>query len=324
MGQGLDDRKQWIEDRLQFLTENYSIAVGGFAVLDNHLHVLVRLDPDLADQWTDAEVVRRWITIYPPKSLDLDNQKVVKAWIERETKDAERVKELRKRLKDLSWFMKSLKEPLSRLANRQDGCRGTFWESRFRSIAIMDTEALLATSIYVDLNVFAAGLAGTPETSPHTSVQQRVQNVKQQGKLDLLKAARQGSVAGSQAAGNLEQAHWLVPIEDRRVLANAGDASNREGMLETVSLGSYLLLVDYTSRLFRHGKARLTGGVKEIFERLETSAEFWNDSLQKMLGCRDLRGSFFAANPEKIREHAARCGKRRANLSPQLAVGPPG
>ena len=29
MGEGLDDRKQWIEDRLQFLAENFAIAVGG-------------------------------------------------------------------------------------------------------------------------------------------------------------------------------------------------------------------------------------------------------------------------------------------------------
>jgi len=71
--------------------------------------------------------------------------------------------------------MKFLKEPLSRLANKQDGCPGTLWEQRFKSIATtMDTEALLATSIYIDLNVFAAGLAGSPETSPHTSIKQRV------------------------------------------------------------------------------------------------------------------------------------------------------
>ena len=30
------------------LAESLVIAVGGFSVLDNHLHVLVRLDPDVA------------------------------------------------------------------------------------------------------------------------------------------------------------------------------------------------------------------------------------------------------------------------------------
>jgi REP element-mobilizing transposase RayT len=42
------DGKQWIELRLQELAEIFSVAVGGFSVMDNHLHVLVRLDPDVA------------------------------------------------------------------------------------------------------------------------------------------------------------------------------------------------------------------------------------------------------------------------------------
>ena len=51
LGEGASDRKQWIEDRLQELAGIFSIAVGGFAVLDNHLHVLLRLDPDIAQSW---------------------------------------------------------------------------------------------------------------------------------------------------------------------------------------------------------------------------------------------------------------------------------
>ena len=37
------------------------------------------------------------------------------------------------------------------MANKEDGCTGAFWAARFRSIAILDDEALLATSAYVDL-----------------------------------------------------------------------------------------------------------------------------------------------------------------------------
>ena len=40
--------KQWIENRLEELAEIFAVAVGGFSVMDNHLHVLVRLDPDVA------------------------------------------------------------------------------------------------------------------------------------------------------------------------------------------------------------------------------------------------------------------------------------
>jgi len=92
-------------------------------------------------------------------------------------------------LQSLSWFMKCLKEPLARLANQQDKARGAFFEGRFKSVAILDEESLLATCAYIDLNPVAAGIAVVPETSPHTSITTRVEQVKAQGRTGELKAA---------------------------------------------------------------------------------------------------------------------------------------
>ena len=66
----MGQRKAWIERRLQELDSIFSGSVGGFAVLDNHLHVLVRLDPDEAKGWSDTEVVERWFRLYPPRGSD--------------------------------------------------------------------------------------------------------------------------------------------------------------------------------------------------------------------------------------------------------------
>ena len=46
---------------------------------------------------------------------------------------------------------------------------------------------------------------------------------------------------------------WLIPIEDRRK-----QGALREGMREGFTLGQYLMLVDYTSRLVRDGKSVVT------------------------------------------------------------------
>jgi len=75
----------------------------------------------------------------------------------------------------------------------------------------------------------------------------------------------------------LEESHWLCPIEDRRRVD-----SSREGMLEGFSLGSYLLLVDYSGRLFREGKAAISSEVAAIFDRLGSSAETWQARLDKL------------------------------------------
>jgi hypothetical protein len=44
-------------------------------------------------------------------------------------------------------------------------------------------------------------------------------------------------------------------------------------MLEGISLGSYLLLIDYTGRLFRDGKATISAELSGILERLCSNAD---------------------------------------------------
>jgi REP element-mobilizing transposase RayT len=302
-GEGFEHRKAWIEKRLELLAGSFAVAVCGFAVMDNHLHVLVRLDADAAKDWSDEDVVRRWLAVYPPRTLDLEDAKLVQVWVDDQLKNPKLVAIYRERLQDLGWFMKSLKEPLARLANKEDDCKGTFWESRYKSIAILDEESLLATCAYIDLNPVAAGMAAVPESSPHTSIRQRVQHARTKGKLRELKEAAKNSVAGSKAAGKLEESHWLCPVEDLRP-----KGSPREGMLAGFSLGSYLLLVDYTGRLFREGKARISRELAGIFERLGSDAEFWGDRLKQMFSRSRLLGSYMATHRDKLREVAARRG----------------
>src|SRR5262245_49811827 len=295
LGEGPADRKVWIDHRLKELAEIFAISVGGFSVLDNHLHLLLRLDPDTANGWSDEEVVQRWGRLFPPRDKSRKPSPVSKEWITLRLKDVQWVARVRERLQSLSWFMKCLKEPLARLANRQDDARGTFFEGRFKSVAILDEESLLATCAYIDLNPVAAGIVQTPEASPHTSIKERVDHAKTHGRIRDLKQAEHGSIAGSKASSKLEDAHWLCPIEDRRTID-----STREGMLEGFSLGSYLLLVDYTGRLFRDGKATISRKLSGIFDRLGTTAENWWSRLEKLSNGR-LLGRFLAATRERLR-----------------------
>ncbi len=309
LGEGPLNRKEWIENRVKELAEIFAVSVGGFSVMDNHLHLLVRLDPEATNGWSDEEVVRRWGRLFPPRDKSRQTLPVSNDWVQSRLKDAEWVVKTRGRLQSLSWFMKCLKEPLSRLANRQDKVRGAFFEQRYKSVAVLDEESLLATCAYIDLNPVAAGIVEVPEESPHTSVTTRVEHVKAQGRTSDLKIAEAGSVAGSTASAGLEETIWLCPIEDRRKLD-----SSREGMVEGLPLGSYLLLVDYTGRLFREGKSAISAELAGILARLGTSAEGWHARLEKLKGGR-LLGRFFAASRQRLRAVAARLGVHHlANL----------
>ena len=164
-GKGAEHRKKWIEDRLRELSEIFSIGVCGYAVMDNHLHVVLQLNDRVAAGWSDDEVARRWGRLFPPRGKDRQPLDVSESWVAERVRDKAWITSARERLNSLGWFMKCLKEPLARLANHEDKCRGTFWEARYKSIAILDEEALLTTLAYVDLNPVAAGVAKTPEQS---------------------------------------------------------------------------------------------------------------------------------------------------------------
>ena len=49
----------------------------------------------------------------------------------------------RSRLYNIGWFMKLLNEGIARLANKEDDCTGHFWQSRFKSQALLDEQAVL-------------------------------------------------------------------------------------------------------------------------------------------------------------------------------------
>lgn len=306
------DRKLWIERRLKELDAIFAVSVGGFSVMDNHLHLLLRLDLDVAIAWSDNEVVERWFKLYPPRGTDrkpLPAAKL-KELVAKRLGDAKWIAQTRDRLGSLSWFMKCLKEPLSRMVNKAEKCTGAFFEGRFKSIAVLDEEALMSVCAYIDLNPVAAGIASTPEASEHTSVKARVDHVQEFGRVADLQVAKQGSVAASKASKKLEDALWLIPIEDRR-----GVDSRREGMLDGFTLGNYLMLVEYTGRLLRDGKASITAEVSDILTRLGSSAEVWQTRMQRLRGDR-LLGRFISASRQLLQATAERLGvSRLANLS---------
>lgn len=65
LGKKSAHRKQWIEERPQQLVKFFAIGLAGFALMDNPLHLLLRLDPGRAKSWTVEDVVRRWLQLCP-------------------------------------------------------------------------------------------------------------------------------------------------------------------------------------------------------------------------------------------------------------------
>ena len=66
-GKDYSHRKEWIRSRLEELAGIFALDVMSFAVLSNHLHVVVRTRPDIVKSWSDEEVARHWWRLFPQR-----------------------------------------------------------------------------------------------------------------------------------------------------------------------------------------------------------------------------------------------------------------
>ena len=221
------------------------IGIRAYAVMSNHVHLVLCVDKDKALKWSDRQVVGRWHrlhkgtlltqmfvrgdTLSQAKKLTLDNT----------------ITEYRRRLHDISWLMRNLNEYIARQANKEDECTGRFWEERFKSQALLDKPALLSCMAYVDLNPIRTKIAKTPGTLKHTSIKKRLESMKQN-----------------------TASHSLMPFV----------GNERQNMPKGIalSLKDYCELVDITGKIIRNDKAgHIDQQQQPILQRLGLSDEQW-------------------------------------------------
>ncbi|WP_444997611.1 transposase [Aliikangiella sp. IMCC44359] len=180
-GQSYEHRRDWIVERLAYLASTFAIEIASYAVMSNHYHLVLRVDVDKAKSWSEANIIRRWKRIYQIPTVVqqyLNNPQAI--GIREVAQDI--IEEWRKRLSDISWLMRCLNEYLACKANKEDNCKGRFWEGRFKSQPLLDESAVLTAMSYVDLNPIRAKIAKNLQQSDYTSIQQRITQLKKHTK----------------------------------------------------------------------------------------------------------------------------------------------
>jgi len=169
-------RKAWVCALLAELLDVFQVDLHAWAVMANHVHVVLRSRPDRVETM-DAERLTRLGMRAMPVRTGIANELLPATddVVARYSRNALWVEEYRKRLGSISWLMKLFKQRISYRANTEDGCKGHFWESRFRSVPLLEMGAVVACMAYVDANPFRAGVADLPEEAPWTSLWARSQ-----------------------------------------------------------------------------------------------------------------------------------------------------
>ncbi|QBF84433.1 transposase [Shewanella maritima] len=244
-GEDYEHRREWVESRMLELASIFAIDICAYAVMSNHLHVVLKVDVDKAKSWSDKQVLEQWHKGFKGTLLTRKFVKGDKLESFELTTVKECITQYRERLTDISWFMRSLCEPIARKANREDNCTGRFWEGRFKSQALLDEAALLACMAYVDLNPVRAKMAATPEKSDFTSIQRRIKS----------------AIKGEQPQ------ELLVFVGNERM-------NMPNGLM--LCLKDYLSLVEDTGRVVRQDKrGAICSSHQPILDGLNISAENW-------------------------------------------------
>jgi putative transposase len=204
---------------------------------------VLKVEPDTAASWSEREVAERWSALFQWPLL-------VRRWYQGEhliEPELVVVQQLigvwRERLHSISWLVRLLNENLARQANQEDGCKGHFWEGRFKSQALLTESALLACMAYVDLNPIRAALTERPEQSDYTSIKQRL----------------------DKGLGTDVLPPLLLPF------ANQGES---DGL--PYAFADYLMLVDWTGRAIRADKrGHIPAHLAPILVRLDLDGDRW-------------------------------------------------
>jgi len=176
-GECFEHRRQWVEDKIFELADVFSIDICAYAVMSNHYHLVLHLNRKQALAWTFDDIINTWHRLFSGNLLSQRYCRGV-ALHKSELASLKETAEIwRKRLMDISWFMRVLNESVARQANAEDKCSGRFWEGRFKSQALLDESAILTCMAYVDLNPIRAAIAETPESSDFTSIKQRIHDM---------------------------------------------------------------------------------------------------------------------------------------------------
>ena len=95
--------------------------------VSNHVHVVVHVDVDKAQGWSDKQVISLWQTLYKGSLITQKRMRDEALSPSEEVTLQDTIKANRSRLHNISWFMRNLNEFIAREANKEDGCTGRFY-----------------------------------------------------------------------------------------------------------------------------------------------------------------------------------------------------
>jgi len=138
------------------------VKVLTYALMTNHFHLLLE-EPDRGTVVSDEELMMRLRALYSAEEM-VEIELRWKDWDAMGNMGAVEVDKARyrRRMHDISEFMKTLKHRFSFWYNRMHDRKGTLWSERFKSVLVEGGNALRTVASYIEMNAVRAGVVDDP------------------------------------------------------------------------------------------------------------------------------------------------------------------
>ena len=287
-GKNFDHRKPWIEQQLADQARYFAIDLCSFAILDNEIQQQLRSRPDIVQQMDDVEVARRWLMLCPVRrGKNRQPEEPTEVEMNCVVNNKARVEELRRRLSDISWWMRLLCQHIAQRANREDEEVGKFWQARYKAVKNLDATATLACAAYIDLNPILSGVADSIDNSVFTSANRRAKEqaaAKPNNAADRVSGGEPTNDAteSTSPASTVLTCNHLAPVSlcansamPDQEIHQRGTRCSDKGFLP-ITLSEYLELLEWSAQQQRGKKSvPAPDTVARVLAELNISAEAW-------------------------------------------------
>ncbi len=288
-----DSEKEMFVQMMRKYERFYGVRVMTYCVMSNHFHILVEVPKRPEVMHSDEELLAEIKRIYSVEAFiqvrwQLEQFRKIGA-----TEAAEALREsFFKRMWDVSFFMKSLKQRFSAWYNKKAARRGTLWEQRFRSVLVQSGDALMTMAAYIDLNPIRAGMVEKPE------------DYRWSGYSEAMAGRR--TARGALAA--VAETHARCPMTNEAALARYRELLHGEGEAMRPGQNGDRGRKGMTKEQVQ--KVIANGGKLSLFEILRCRVRYFTDGVA--LGTKDFVNAVFANDRGKFGVKR-KTGARRLN-----------
>ncbi|MFT5905640.1 MAG: putative transposase [Cryomorphaceae bacterium] len=311
-----DVEKEYMRMTIRKYEAFCGVRVLTYCLMSNHIHLLVEVPPkqdaELILDATDEEFLNRLRFVYSEDFVMQLSERFEVARSDASEADANGltseggvsagelselyIREIKRpfilRMCDLSAFMKSIKQCFSQWYNRENGVKGTLWESRFKSELVQSGYAAQTVAAYIDLNPLRANMVADPKDYRWCGYAEAVAGNKeaQLGLLSVMQGV-ENVVPNVELLGDLSNSWKGVMGDYRMVLAVDGIAAD----LDTEPVRGERKSLRYKKRMgFSRAESACileSGGKLSRSELLRCRVRHFSDGV--VLGSKEFVNGFF-------------------------------